>query len=1123
MILQLANGEIQACNAGAKRLLGLRADQIQPQIFQNQSWQTVQADNSLAPCDRHPATVALQTGKACAHVAMAYRQPNGNWIGLNLSAEPLFQISQISQTDFQTDLQTEPLPANPPQTQPAQIDRAAPYATPYAVIITFTPIVPPASAISPVSSSGISQSSSEQLFATLESISDAFFSLDRDWRFTYVNSQACRVLNRSADNLLGKSHWEEFPDAIGTIVEQEYHRAVTENVTVSFENFYPPLNAWFSVRAYPILTDRNSIKKQAGQEKPAGLAVYFQNITEQKLAETAFLQQEQTAQQRLAEIEAIYATAPVGLCFNDTDLRFVRINQQLAEINGASVEQHIGRTLRDLLPELADQLEPIYRQVIDTGEPIVNLEVSGTNPAQPGVLRDWLSSYYPLKADDRVLGVNVVVQEITAAKHREAERKRLEADRQQSEAALRQSEVRYRTLFESIDEGFCIIEVLFDERDKPIDYRFVEINPTFEQQTGLQQPEGKTARQLVPDLEDRWFEIYGKVALTGESVRFEDGSEAMNRWFDVYAFRTEQTESRKVAILFKDITDRKRSEAALQESETRFRRMTDVLPQIMWTADPDGTIDYYNQHWEDFTGASRIGTRIWEWRQIVHPEDEPKTVEIWTNAIQTEASLYECEHRVRRKDGEYRWHLTRAVPYRNDQGQIVRWFGMAIDIHDQKLAMAERERYAEQSERLLKREQAARAEAESANRVKDEFLAVLSHELRSPLNPILGWTKLLQSGRLDAAKSVEALAAIERNAKLQTRLIEDLLDISRVMRGKLTLIQQPTNLISVISAVANSVRLATEAKRIQLELNLDSDVGLVSGDAERLQQVVWNLLSNAVKFTPNGGRVEVKLERVGSGEWAVGNGEPETGDRETPIDPLPSSSPHPLPSQVQLTITDTGKGIHPGFLPHVFEYFRQEDGSTTRTFGGLGLGLAIARQIVELHGGTISAHSSGEGKGATFTVRLPLLKRADPSQPESPDAHSMPKNSVPLAGVRVLVVDDDPDTQEFLNFLLEMSGATVTTASSTFEALRTLKRELPDVLLSDIGMPDKDGYALMRSIRTTYPDRSIPAIALTAYAAAYDRQKALQIGFQQHIAKPIDPDRVIQTILDLIHPKPHSL
>lgn len=523
-------------------------------------------------------------------------------------------------------------------------------------------------------------------------------------------------------------------------------------------------------------------------------------------------------------------------------------------------------------------------------------------------------------------------------------------DRKLAEAALRRSEERYRTLFESIDEGFCVIEMLFDENDTPIDYRFLEINPVFEQQTGLRQAIGKTARQLVPNLEAHWIRIYGNVALTGEPARFENGSEAMNRWFDVYACRLGEPSARKVAIVFKDISDRKRIE--------------------------------------------------------------------------------------------------------------------------------------QEREQLLQREQAARSAAETANRIKDEFLAVLSHELRSPLNPILGWSKLLQHRKLDAAKTKTALATIERNAQLQSQLIEDLLDISRILRGKLILNEMPVDLNVVIRAALETVRLAAEAKSVQIE-TISCNVGTVIGDAGRLQQVVWNLLSNAVKFTPQGGQITLTLTQTGT--------------------------------HAQLQVIDTGKGINPDFLPYVFDHFRQEDGATTRKFGGLGLGLAIVRQIVEMHGGTVAVDSPGEGQGATFTVQIPLAPQA--IKVLSPERSSASTSD--LSGIHILVVDDDTDSREFVTFVLEQTNAIVTTVASGFDALQAIARLIPDVIVSDIGMPDLDGYMLMRQIRTWSPEQGgrIPAVALTAYAAEFDQQQALAAGFQQHVAKPVEPEALVKAITTLIESK----
>ncbi|HEY9897105.1 MAG TPA: ATP-binding protein [Candidatus Sericytochromatia bacterium] len=391
--------------------------------------------------------------------------------------------------------------------------------------------------------------------------------------------------------------------------------------------------------------------------------------------------------------------------------------------------------------------------------------------------------------------------------------------------------------------------------------------------------------------------------------------------------------------------------------------------------------------------------------------------------------------------------------------------------------LIEQRQTANEREHLLAREQAARAEADRANRIKDEFLAVLSHELRSPLNPILGWSKLLQNGKLDAAKTQQALQTIERNAKLQAELIEDLLDVSRILQGKLNLNVSAINLSSIIRAAMETVRLAAEAKAIHLNANL-AETGLVAGDATRLQQVMWNLLSNAVKFTPTGGQVNIRLER--------------------------------LDSFAQITISDTGQGIEPDFLPYVFDYFRQADATTTRKFGGLGLGLAIVRHLVELHGGAVAVESPGIGRGAAFTVRLPLM----PIQAITDHDSRSSASASDLNGIRVLVVDDEPDSREFVAFVLEQSGAEVVTATTASEALGLLQRLKPDVLLSDIGMPEMDGYMLMQQVRALPVEQGgqVLAIALTAYAGDFNQQQARQAGFQRHLAKPVEPEKLIKTI-----------
>jgi signal transduction histidine kinase len=390
--------------------------------------------------------------------------------------------------------------------------------------------------------------------------------------------------------------------------------------------------------------------------------------------------------------------------------------------------------------------------------------------------------------------------------------------------------------------------------------------------------------------------------------------------------------------------------------------------------------------------------------------------------------------------------------------------------------------------RLLVLEQAARKQAEEANRTKDEFLATLSHELRTPLNAILGWVQVLRSGKLDETAAVRALETIERNARSQAQLIADLLDVSRIITGKLRLDFKPVDLRRIIEAALDSVRPAADAKGILLDVSAVPLASPVLGDADRLQQVVWNLLSNAMKFTPRGGRVEVRLREAGS--------------------------------NALIRVTDTGIGIRPDFLPYVFDRFRQAEGSITRSHGGLGLGLSIVRHLIELHGGTVDVESAGEGQGATFIVRLPLrAELAEDPLDQTAVGRVGLFNSPPdlLAGLRVVVVEDEADTRELLMVALQQCGAEVAAFGTVPEALAWFDQSVPDVLVSDIGVPVEDGYALIRKIRAREPARggNVPAAALTAYARAEDRLRALEAGYQTHLAKPVDPPELIATVARL--------
>ena len=425
------------------------------------------------------------------------------------------------------------------------------------------------------------------------------------------------------------------------------------------------------------------------------------------------------------------------------------------------------------------------------------------------------------------------------------------------------------------------------------------------------------------------------------------------------------------------------------------------------------------------------------------------------------------------------------------EGRVIGTLTIIEDVTERVAREAELQAQVEARSRLLASEKLARNEAERANRLKDEFLATISHELRNPLNAILGWAHMLQIGNLTPQNAERAVETIYRNAKSQAQLVADLLDVSRIISGKLRLDMRTVDLIYIVNAAVDSVRPAADAKGIRLQTISDPAVGPTSGDADRLQQVVWNLLTNAVKFTPKGGRIQVTVQRIDS--------------------------------HVEIVVSDSGVGISKEFLPYVFDRFRQADASTTRIHGGLGLGLSIVRQLVDLHGGSVSVHSEGEGKGATFTITLPFVgvvnneQETEPVQPTQGDEIISFEGLPSLEGLKVLVVDDEADTRELICEVLKECGSQVITSDSAADALVALEQHKPDILISDLGMPDEDGYSLISKIRALPADRGgqIPAAALTAYARTEDRMRVLRSGFQFHLPKPVDSAELVTVVANL--------
>ena len=449
------------------------------------------------------------------------------------------------------------------------------------------------------------------------------------------------------------------------------------------------------------------------------------------------------------------------------------------------------------------------------------------------------------------------------------------------------------------------------------------------------------------------------------------------------------------------------------------------------------------------------------------------------------------------KDGRELSVSITVSPIKDSAGHVVGASKVVRDITERKKAEAALKNAAEEAEaanrerlQLLESERAARSQAERASRMKDEFLATLSHELRSPLNAVLGWTQILRTGKLNVEELNHGLDTIERNARAQAQIIEDLLDMSRIISGKVRLAVEQIDLPAVLNESIDTVRATANAKSIRLQSVVDPRGGPISADPDRLQQVFWNLLNNAIKFTPEGGQVQVLLERV--------------------------------KSHIEVSVSDTGEGIAPEFLPYVFDRFQQGDASTTRRHGGLGLGMAIVKQLVELHGGNVRVQSDGIGKGTTFTVHLPIIAAysesdEERSQSRATSRENQPLPDVSLANVHVLVVDDAADARELVKRLLEMAGARVSMAGSSSEAMERILAGRPDVLVCDIGMPGEDGYSLIRQLRVLEESREsvLPAVALTAYARPEDRTKAVRSGFQNHLAKPVEPAELLAIVSSL--------
>jgi PAS domain S-box-containing protein len=777
---------------------------------------------------------------------------------------------------------------------------------------------------------------------------------------------------------------------------------------------------------------------------------FTRDVTDAVLREQETAARLKQREDRATLLETIFDTLKDFAYAFDRKGRFLYANGSLLDLWGLSLEEAIGKDFfdlnypKDLAQRLQDQIERVYQ----TGETVKDVTPYTSPSGRPGY---YEYIFQPAKnADGEVKLVVGSTRDLTSHKD--------------TEERLRETQRVLRLAMISSQMGAWARDI---EKDK--DYWTPELEALFGLEPGTFKGEGNGFFNHVfeEDRERTRDEISTALAEHREYIcefRFNHADGSI-RWMEGrgQAIYNDEGQPIKLYGIGIDITERKKAEAALRESESNLRNLANSIPQLAWMSRPDGYIFWYNQRWFEYTGTTLEEMEGEGWMAVHDPVVLPDVIDRWTYSLQT-GTKFEMEFPLRGADGEFRWFLTQVYPIRDTDGTITRWFGTNTDIQD-----------------LWD----IRQKTEAASRAKDDFLAMLSHELRAPLNVMSGWSQILRRSEYDTEKVKKAIEIILRNVDLQSALIEDLLDVSRIVSGKIRLETSTLSFNSIVRSCIDSCIASAEAKGVTLRSNIDSDPAMMEGDEYRLMQIVNNLLSNAIKFTPSGGSITAALDT--------------TGDT------------------VKLVIADTGIGIPEKVLPHIFERFRQADTTSTRQFGGLGLGLAIVDHLVRLHGGKIQADSPGEGKGSTFTVELPLVSlfEADPGTPRRRRGSGDLTANKALEGLNILVVDDDPDALMLMTAFLESEGASVSRVGSASEALATIGYGQFDVLISDLGMPMMDGYEFMRLVRQKIDAEVLPAIALTGYVSDRDRDLVFDAGFQSHMPKPVELDDLRAIIQDL--------
>lgn len=935
----------------------------------------------------------------------------------------------------------------------------------------------------------------------------------------------------------------------------------------AFVGFFRTLRGepkWWDVAISPILD---------ADGKPARLLAVSRDVTQRQQAE-------EVLRQHSAQFETLINEAPLGVVLIDADFRIRQMNPTALPTYG-NLPELIGRDYAEVLhifwPKAqADEAIQQFRHTLETGEPCFVPEMIERRADREAIeYYEWQISRIPLP--DGRHGVVCYFRDIS--------------ERVLAQHKIRDSEERYRGLFNSIDEGFAILEIIFDEEEQALDYRFLEVNPAFEKQTGILDALGKRMREISPDQPAPAIEIYSQVLLTGEPSRFVNEAKALGHYFDVYATRLGGPESRKVAVVFNNITERKAAEEALRESEGRFRALVLASSDLMCRMSPDWS-EMRQIYDKNFVVETEVPNGNWL-QHYVYQDDQPQLMAAVNEAIRTK-SLFEMEHRVRRADGSWGWMLSRAVPLLDAKGEIVEWFGTGSDVTEKKRAeqalrdSEERLRLAADAahfgtydrdlgggyfhistqikqmlgyepdapldhaqvmshfhpddqraglaalkracdpagdgriaveQRIVRRDGAVRwissvgrvlfengvpkrsigfwvditerklleqetlAQAQTLtelDRRKDEFLAMLGHELRNPLAALSNAVQLLRVQKHEEPRQKQGRSIIERQVKQLTHLVDDLLEVSRINTGSLRLRQQQVSLRKVVERALETVQPMIAEQHHELTVRFSSTPIYLYADGSRLEQVLVNLLSNAAKYTPKGGRIELTIDEDDG--------------------------------QVAICVRDNGIGIAPDLLPHIFELFTQAECSLDRSQGGLGIGLSLVQRLVELHGGSVVAHSK-PGRGSEFVVRLPLMQAAVPTA-NAPVAEIAAAQS---GGLHIMVVDDNVDAAESLAVLLEMTGHSVRLAYDGPSALEAVMAYRPDVLLLDIGLPGLDGFEVAQRIRRQSALNQVTLVALTGYGQDSDRQRAFDAGFDYHLVKPADFGE-IEKILAMVKP-----